>query len=251
MTTATETSLVGRALRAIRLHHLKQAGFVFLIVAAVLTVESKSAFGAYHAQGDDHLSGIQWALLSALFACLGTFGFGLAADLKDDYRPHVQRRALFTRIVSLVFMIAPTCFLGSSIKANNLDQRWNAYIERVDGQPSAFDRDQRVAADMQADRYEREAASARLQRPSTIDLDPADGEFWIAAFFTMVLLFGADAMRVPAPMTKEEFEHLKRSNAAKKGARTRKKNAEIKPRAVRKPRTVRKPKLDVVTGGRK
>lgn len=218
-------------------HHIKAAAFGLLVGAAVLVVESKSAFAAFH-----HV-GIQWALISAIFATLGTFGFGHAANLKDDYRPHIRRRALFTRIVSVAFMIVPISFLGSAMKQENQTQRWTAYtVSTVAGQPSQFELDQATVAN--PDRYdtiERSEARARMQmQPGATDLSIFDAEFWMASFLALSLLFGSDAFRVPAPMTREEFEHLKRSNAAKKGAATRK---------ARKAAKGEKPRL--IQGGKK
>lgn len=208
------------------LHTCKAFAFGLLTFAAVLVVESKSAISAFH-----HV-GIQWAIISAIFATLGTFGFGHAANLKEDYRPHVRRRAMFTRIVSVVFMIVPIAFLGSAMKQDNMNQRWAAYTAAGEnGELSMYAQDLRVSENSaDYDVIERTAARERLnKRPGAIDLSITDAEFWMASFLALSLLFGSDAFRVPAPMTKEEFEHLKRSNAAKKAAATRKQRKAKKP----------------------
>jgi hypothetical protein len=216
----------------IKLHHVKAAVFGTLVVAAVLVVESKSAFAAFHHVGP------QWALISAIFAILGTLGFGHAANLKDDYRPHIRRRALFTRIVSVSFMIVPIAFLGSAMKNENMSQRWDAYMTPAQaGDLSQYQQDVRVRDNPgDFDVLERNEARFRLaQQPGAIDLSILDAEFWMAAFLALSLLFGSDAYRVPAPMSKEEFEHLKRSLAAKKAAATRKARKQAK---AAKPRLV-------------
>lgn len=221
------------------LHMLKAFTFGLLTFTAVLVVESKSAISAYH-----HV-GVQWAIISAIFATLGTFGFGHAANLKEDYRPHVRRRALFTRIVSVVFMIVPIAFLGSAMKQDNMNQRWAAYTAAgVHGELSMFAQDQRTIDNpADYDVIERQSARDRMnQRPGAIDLSVLDAEFWMASFLALSLLFGSDAFRVPAPMTKEEFEFLKRSNAAKKAAKTK---------AAKKAARTQKPaKPQVIQGGK-
>jgi hypothetical protein len=209
----------------IKLHHVKSVAFGTLVLAAVLVVESKSAFAAFH-----HV-GLQWALISAIFATLGTLGFGHAANLKDDYRPHIRRRALFTRCVSVAFMIVPIAFLGSAMKHENQTQRWEAYMTpAAAGELSMYQQDQRIIDNPQDyDVLERQSARLRMeQQPGAIDLSILDAEFWMAAFLALSLLFGSDAFRVPAPMSKEEYEHLKRSLAGKKAAATRKKNKATK-----------------------
>ena len=207
----------------LKLHHLKQAAVTGLLVALIVVLESKSALGAYHAQSD-HIAGIQFAALSLVSAAIAFIGFGLAGSLKDDYRPHVRRRAKFARIVSLAFLFIPVIMLASAIKADNSAREWAAYSESP-----AYVADQALAVDMMADRYERQAAQARLVEPVVTGVDVTDVAFWIALFLQGLLIFASDAMRVPAPMSAEEFEHLKRSNAAKKAAATRKQRKAKKP----------------------
>lgn len=197
-------------------HHLKQAAITALLVALIVVLESKSALGAFHAQSD-RIAGFQFAALSLVSAIIAFVGFGLAGALKDDYRPFVRRRALFARGVALAFLIIPVIMLAASIKADNKAREWQAYVTSP-----AYVADQRLAEDMMADRYERQAAQDRLIEPVVTGVDPVDAEFWIAAFLQGLLIFASDALRVPRPMTQAEFEHLKRSQAAKKAAATRK-----------------------------
>lgn len=204
-------------------HRIKQTAFTGLLLVLIVVLESKSAMGAYHAQGD-HIAGIQFAALSLVSATIAFFAFGLAGALKDDYRPHVRSRALFTRIVSLAFLLIPVIMLASAIKSDNTAREWGAYIESP-----AYVADQALAQDMMADRYERQAAQERLVEPVVTGVDPTHTEFWIALFLQGLLIFASDAMRVPAPMTAEEYEHLKRSQAAKKGAETRKRRKQASP----------------------
>lgn len=207
----------------LKLHHLKQAVVTALLVALIIVLESKSALGAYHAQ-DDQIAGLQFAALSLVSAAIAFIGFGLAGALKDDYRPHVRRRAKFARVVSLAFLFIPVIMLATAIKADNVEREWQAYHASP-----AFAADQALAVDMLADRYERQAAQARLVEPVVTGVDVVDPAFWIALFLQGLLIFASDAMRVPAPMSQAEFEHLKRSQAAKKAAATRKQRKAKKP----------------------
>lgn len=207
----------------LKLHHLKQAAVTGLLVALIVVLESKSALGAFHAQ-TDRIAGLQFAALSLVSAAIAFIGFGLAGALRDDYRPHVRARAKFARIVSLAFLTIPVVMLATSIKADNSAREWTAYI-----QSPAYAADQALSADMMADRYDRQAAAERLVEPVVTGVDILDPALWIALFLQGLLIFASDAMRVPAPMTQAEFEHLKRSQAAKKAAATRKARKSKKP----------------------
>lgn len=204
-------------------HTLKQAAITTLLVALIVVLESKSALGAFHAQ-TDAIAGAQFAALSLVSAAIAFIGFGLAGALRDDYRPHVRRRARFARLVSLAFLTIPVVMLATSIKADNSAREWSAYIVSP-----AYAADQAIVADPMADLYERRAAADRLVEPVVTGVDVLDGSFWIALFLQSLLIFASDALRVPAPMTQAEFEHLKRSNAAKKAAATRKQRKAKKP----------------------
>lgn len=204
-------------------HHLKQAAITTALVVLIVVLESKSALGAYHAQ-TDHIAGLQFAALSLVSAIIAFVGFGLAGRMLDDYRPHVRRRAHAARIVSLAFLVIPVTMLATSIKFDNAARQWTAYVESP-----AFAADQQTASDPMADRFERQAAQNRLIEPVVTGVDVIDGELWIAIFLQGLLIFASDALRVPAPMTQAEFEHLKRSQAAKKAAQTRKQRKAKKP----------------------
>lgn len=207
----------------VQFHHLKQAAVTVLLVSLIVVLESKSALGAFHAQRDA-IAGYQFAALSLVSAAIAFIGFGLAGALRDDYRPHVRRRAKFARIVSLAFLAIPVVMLGSSIRMDNKAREWTAYVASP-----AYAADQAMVHDPMSDVYERQAAQGRLVEPVVTGIDPTNGEFWIALFLQSLLIFASDAMRVPAPMTQEEFEHLKRSQAAKKAAVTRKQRRAKKP----------------------
>lgn len=205
-----------------KLHHVKQALVTVLLVALILVLESKSALGAYHAQLD-HIAGMQMAALSVVCAAIAFIGFGLAGSLKDDERPVVRRRAKVARLVAVCFLIAPVAFLGSALKADRLAAHWQAYHSSP-----AYAADQALARDMMADRYEREAATARLVPPSTPDLDAADVEFWVALFLQGLLIFASDALRVPAPITTEERQALMFKLRGQKAAATRRRKKQAK-----------------------
>ena len=213
----------------IKPHQVAWMGIGLLIVVAVLTVEIRSIVGAL--AENEGFTGISWAMISGIFAMLAVTSFAVAGSLKDDYRDHVRARALPARVLAIALAIVPASFFGSAVKSDNINDRWVAYSTPAQaGQPSAYELDLRVINDPTSDALERREARWNIQSktPGSIDLSPLDGEFWIAVFFQAILLFGADVLRIPAPMTKAEFEHLKRSAAAKKGAETRKRRADAK-----------------------
>lgn len=229
----------------IKAHHWMGLGVGALIVVAVLTVETRSVVGAL--EENEGFTGISWAMISAIFSVLSVVSFALAGMFKEDYREHVRARAMPARILALCLAIVPASFFGSAVKRDNLQDEWTAYsTPAATGQPSSYELDMRLVNDAGADPYDQREARARIRdnTPGSIKLDPADGEFWIAVFFQAILLFGADTMRIPAPMTKAEFDHLKRSAAAKKAAATR------KARAIAKKKAEPKRGLKILSGGR-
>lgn len=216
----------------IKPHQVAWMGIGLLIVVAVVTVEIRSIVGAL--AENEGFTGYSWAAISGIFALLAVTSFAVAGTLKEDYRDHVRARALPARVLAIALAIVPASFFGSAVKSDNIQDRWVAYTtSAIAGQPSAYELDQRALADPMTDVMERREARFNIEAktPGSINLSPADGEFWIAVFFQAILLFGADILRIPAPMTKVEFEHLKRSAAAKKGAETRKRRAATKKKA--------------------
>lgn len=197
-------------------HHLKQVTITAALVALIVVLESKSALGAFHAQ-TDLIAGYQFGALSLVSAIIAFIGFGLSGRMLDDYRPAVRRRAHAARIVSLAFLAIPVVMLATSIKIDNQARAWDAYTASA-----TYGADQAIVTDFGADLYERQAAQNRLIEPVVTGVSFLDAEFYIALFLQGLLIFASDALRVPAPMTEAEFEHLKRSQAAKKGAQTRK-----------------------------
>lgn len=178
-----------------------------LLGAMIVTLESKSALGAYHLQLD-HTTGIQMAALSAICAVVAFIANAVAGAFKDDVRPHVRRRARSARAVSIAFLIVPICFLGSSLKWDSMQRAWLAY----DGSAQML-ADQSTVADPMADRYDRDLARQRLTRPTDPQLDPVNGEFWIALFLQSMLIFAADALRVPSQASKSETAYWRRKAA--------------------------------------
>lgn len=217
-----------------QMHTIKQFGIGALIVAALCTIEAKSVMGAVHQQ-IDQVSGAQWGAISFMFAVLAIVAFAVAGMLKDDVRPWVQQRCKEARIVGACAIIVPTCFLASALKAENMDQRWAAYIAAgPNSTPSSYDLDQAVVADVQGDVMERREARNRIRdmRPGAVDLDLFDVELWIAAFFQGVLLFAADKLRIAAPITEAELIKMRLSERGRKAAETRKRNKDLRERGV-------------------
>lgn len=217
-----------------QMHTIKQFGIGALIVAALCTIEYKSAVGAYHQQVDP-ASGMQWAAISMMFAILAIAAFAIAGSLKDDVRPWVQERVKWARGIGLAAIIVPMCFLASALKDENTEQRWQAYIAAgPNNSPSSYQLDQNVVDDNQADPYDQREARERIRanRPGAIDLDLFDVELWIAAFFQAILLFAADKLRVAAPITEAEMIKMRLSERGRKGAETRRRNRELREQGV-------------------
>jgi len=206
-------------------HHLKQAVFTGLLLCLIAVLESKAAIGAYHSV-IDHIAAYQHAALSCVCSLLAFFTFGFAGRLKDDERRHVAARAKIARIIAICFLLVPIGYLGSAFKQDRQAAHWAAYSVS-----QAYQADVALAHDPMADRSEREDASQRIVRPTTPDLQIVDGEWWLAAFFQVTLILASDALRVPAPITPEEREHQRRSQAARKAAATRKARKSRKPSA--------------------
>lgn len=216
----------------IKPHHVKQAAITTLLWALIAVMESISAYGAYHAEAD-HLRGYQMAAMTVICAAIAFLGFGLAGRLKEDERPQTARRAFAARIVAASFLIlGPIPFLGSALKMERLERDWAAYSSSV-----AYRADQQMALDEMADRYDREAARQRIIQPVNANLDPADGEFWVALLIQTLMIFASDALRVPAPITAEERQAMMFKERGRKAAATRKAKKAAKSKAD-KPRLV-------------
>lgn len=225
-------------------HEIKQAGIALLMLAALITLEGKSANGAYHQQVS-HVDGVTWAAISVMFALLGLAGMAIAGTLKDDLRPWVQERCRWARGIAVAAIIVPTCFLASALKTENVTQRWQAYTAAgPSGEPSSYQLDQAIVADLMGDTLERSNARERIakNRPGSVDLDFFDVELWIAAFFQGLLLLAADKLRIAAPMTDEEKIALGYKERGAKAAATRKRNAELRKQGVEPLKTPRRRK---------
>lgn len=208
-------------------HQIMQGVITTLLIALIIILESKAAMGAHKAQLDP-VSGLQMAALSLACAAIAFIGFGLAGALKDDERDHVRRRAKAARFVALAFLASPIIFLGSSLKMDRQAADWEAYTASP-----AYAED--VAAYATASgKYERDRLREQITKPTTAKLSLWDAELWIALAVQILLIWASDAFRVPAPITAQEREHQKRSDAAKKAAATRKRNRNVVPMKPRK-----------------
>lgn len=226
-------------------HHIKQAGVSAVLATMIAVVESKSILGAVHSQLDP-IAGYQMGAISGLSALLAFVGFNLVGAFKDDVRWQVRRRVLPTRIIALAFLIAPICFLGSSLKMDRLEAHYAVYAASP-----AFAADTATVADPAADRYDREEARARIARPVTPDLNIFDGELWIAIFLLGLLNFGGEALRVPAPCSDEEREHIRRCEIAAKGQATRRRNAAKRQAAKQKREGKPERSFGILQGGKR
>ena len=220
-----------------KFHILQRVGILLLLGTLWSAIESVSAMGAFRHEADP-VRGLQMATLTASCAALAFLAFGLAGRLKDDERPHVKARARAARIVAVCFLfIGPIPFFGTALKSENQARQWAAYT----GSP-AYRADEQTALDPMADRFERDAARARLVRPANANLDILDAEFWVACVIQGLLIFSSDALRVPAPITAEERQALMYKLRGQKAAATRKR---------RKAAKEQKKGFRLLSGGRK
>lgn len=225
----------------ITMHNFASCSIIALLVVTTLTIEGKSIAGAI----EEHhgLNGLAWAAISGAFAILAIAASMIATSKKQDYRPQIRRQAKYARAVAFAAMLVPASFFGSAMKADNMDDRRSAYTAAgPEGTPSLYALDLATINDPQADIIEQREARWQMQQnlATSVALSPADAEFWAAIFFQIMMIFAAGSLKLAAPMTKEEFEHLKRSESAKKAAKTRKANA-----AKRKAAKQKKPRLVV------
>lgn len=224
-------------------YKLKQLGMAGLIIALVVVVESISFMGAVHAQVD-HFRGQQMGALSLLCAIIAAAGFAITGMCKDDYRPHVAKRARAARLVSLCLLLAPIGFLGSAMKMDRLEARWQAYQgSEAQAADLAF-----IAVPENGMGEIGEAAMwearQRATPPSTPDLTIFDGEFWVAAFFQLILVFAADALRIPVPITDTEMRSLRaKAGHARKQGQPQPKGDDARKAKRRERRAARKLKL--------
>lgn len=213
-----------------------------IIAAATITLEIRSMTGAIEAH--EGFEGVSWAMISFMFSIVSIVAWGAGGAFKDDYRPHIRRRAFACRVLAIAAMLTPASFFGSAIKASNMEDRAEAYYSAgPNNTPSLYQLDLEMRNDREGDVLEKREARERMERhaQTSIALSVTDGEFWTAIFFLAMLLVAADVLRIPAPITREEFDFIKRSEAAKKAAKTRKARA----RAKKQPK-----KLKVLQGGK-
>lgn len=196
-------------LKNIKPHHVMQGVVSTLLVVLILVLESKAAIGAHHA------GGIHMAALSLVCAAIAFVGFGLAGRLKDDERAHVRRRTFGARLIAVCFLASPVIFLGSALKTDRQASEWTSYRSSP-----AYELDVAAFA-VASGNYERERLRKQITEPTSAELSMFDPEFLVALAVQLLLIFASSAFRVPAPITAEEREHQKRSDAAKKGAATR------------------------------
>lgn len=174
--------------------------------AAMRPLETLEAFAAW-----------QHIALSGVCAILAFALAAVASAMAADIRPEVRSRAWVARVVSIACLVVPICYLGTALLAENEAIRWAAYEGSA-----MMAADIATIADTMADTYVREAARARLA-PPVIQLDITYGEFWIAAFFHLIVM-GAASIRISAPATSTEIKHWLAVDRAQRGQATKERN---------------------------
>lgn len=187
-----------------------------LVLAMILVLEGKSFIGALVVNSGDELAAKLAGAISLICALLAFIANGLAGHFKDDMRPNIAQRAKAARTVAFVFLAVPTFFLANAFSWDQMQREWRAYTASP-----AYADDVRIMNDPMADRYERMEARNRLREPTT----PNPGaEFIAAALLQLMLIWAADALRVPAKITEAEVRHWRKVDAARRGAITRARN---------------------------
>ncbi len=203
-----------------KLHHVKQWGVYAALITLALVLETKAAmFPILTLEG---WAGYQHGAFSATCALLAIIFSSLAGGMKNDERPHVRRNAFLARCVSVCCMLVPISYLGSSFKHENQERAWAAYTASP-----LYAADEAVVNDVMADRYDRQTARQRLTRPTSAELSPLDFEFYMAAFFQLIVIIAA-GIKIAAPATEAEIRHWRSVAAGKKAAATRKRRKQAK-----------------------
>lgn len=219
-----------------KLHDIKQWGVYAALLVLALVLETKAAL--FPIETLDGIAGLQHGAFSASCALLAIIFSSLAGGMKNDIRPQVRANATLARIVSIACLLVPISYLGSSFKHENQQNRWEAYTASP-----LYASDQTLVRDTGADIYDRRAAEQRLVQPTSAELSIFDFEFWMAAFFQIVIITAAGVKIMP-PATEAEIKHYRAVQAGRKGAATRKARAAAKAKAKTTP-----PKL--IQGGKK
>lgn len=212
---------------------LKQIGVLFAVVVLAAVLETKAAM--FPIETLEGVAGWQHGAFSASCAILAIIFASLAGGMKSDVRPHVRRNAIAARAISLACLLVPISYLGSSFKHENQERAWAAYTASP-----LYAADQALIEDMMADRYDREAARVRLTKPTSAELSIFDFEFWMSAFFQIIVISAA-GIKIQPPATEAEIKHWRSVAAGKKAAATRRRN---------KARKAKKPALKILAGGK-
>jgi hypothetical protein len=235
-------------------HHWAMIGITLLLIVTTLTIEGKSIAGALEEHGQN-ANGVAWAAISAAFAILAVIASIVATSKKHDYRPHIRAGAIWARSVAFAAMLVPAAFFGSGMKADNIADREAAYLAPgPENTASSFQLDMDIINDEDGDVLEQQ--QARFRRDQALNtvtaLSPLDPEFWAAIFFQLMMVFAAGSLKIPAPITKEEFDYIKRSEAAKRGAETRKENRRRREEAKRRKERETQPRrlFGLISGGK-
>jgi hypothetical protein len=213
-------------------HQIQQALITGAIWALILSVESKSALFAYQTQATP-IEGFQFAAITLLGAILAAMGFTLVGQRKADPR---KPGAFVIRLLAIAFLMFPVFFFGSAVKLHNAQTTWDAYhaspayaVDVAIANQATLPLSEQTRAD-----YEIDEAAERTVRPTNANLSIIDAEFWFSLILLLVLNLAAEHFQVKDPITKEELDYIRRSEAAKKGAETRERNRQRREAAKRR-----------------
>ncbi|NDC60304.1 MAG: hypothetical protein EBZ50_16060 [Alphaproteobacteria bacterium] len=227
------------------LHAAKMAGVMALGLTMLAILECYAAWFAFtNAPAGDEWhtpwgpyprAALLHTALSIVCGLSAFVGMAIAGALKDDERKRIASRAWTARVVALLLLIVPhgpIYNLAGAFSADAGQKRFEVYRASP-----AYHADVDLANDKMADPQEREQAKARLTPPAG---EIGFGDWLTAIALHMLVMWTAAAFRLAPPITQEERAAMQaevaaraRSERAKKGVETRRKNAKAKAKAVK------------------
>lgn len=215
---------------------LRNAPLAILGTCVVFALETYSAGGIFQTVTET-VTVLGLPISLAIVQASISFGCGLLAfwgsmateAFKSDPRPNQQRRAFGARVLSLALLGVPIFFLGQAIAFQKQVAEYHQYAGSA-----AFQADQALAHDVQADSQVKLEAAQNLAKASK----PLVAEFDFFAFLGAAFLHGAPmlaagifwrAKRETEAEARRREAATKRAVSSAKAAKTRAENAKKKP----------------------
>jgi hypothetical protein len=220
-------------------------GLALLGLLTLAALEFRSGEYAFAtAPADNPLKPAIYTITSVAFGLLAFVGMAVAGILRRDMRRRFSAGALAATVVALGCMTVPVHNLAASIAYDRELKAWEANgptAERPQGS-DVYQKALAVYSDASEMDYRRDEAQ-KIITPPTVG-HPGLLEWLMACFWHMLVMWSARAFQLPAPITESELRILEaerlaalRSERAKKGAQTRKRNAAAKKAPAKAPKS--------------